>query len=121
MKENNINELQKIERIICEHLNLTTMEIKSKSRKREHVVARHLIMYFGSKYADCTQKFISAYLGRTDHTTTGHGVDTIEALRDSDFKFRAMTDFLDSKITETHPPDNIIYNWEVCKNVQNEF
>ncbi len=62
----------------CEYLQINEIWIVSKSRKREYVRCRHLIMWFGWNYTKTSQKSMAYRLGGRDHSTVIHGYQTID-------------------------------------------
>lgn len=76
--------IDKIENIVCTHLNIKKSEIHSKSRKRPVVQARQIAMYFSKKMTDLSLSAIGRSLGNKDHTTVLHACKTIESLLDTD-------------------------------------
>ncbi len=59
---------------------VTWDEVKSKSRKREIVLARQLYCFFARKHLHTTYKVIGEDIGGRDHTTAIHGARTMEDL-----------------------------------------
>ncbi len=91
--ELNRPELQKdrIKEVVCKHYGLDPATItQTKSRKRELVFARQLIMYFMKKYTKMSLKSIgSEFAGasngkKKDHTTVIHSIRTVNNLMDTD-------------------------------------
>lgn len=58
--------------------------IRSKSRKRELVFFRQLMMKLLYNYTRASHQTIGAYLGGRDHSTSIHGCSTIDDLCDTD-------------------------------------
>lgn len=98
-------EFERIRDIVCHQMNVTVDQLKEKSRKREWVIARQVIMYFTQGF--CSLAYIGKELGNRDHSTVIHGISTIEDLRDSDFKFREdleeLKNIIDGKETVLSP------------------
>jgi chromosomal replication initiation ATPase DnaA len=65
--------------IVCDVIGVPIKSLSSKSRKRELVVARHLISYFGVSVSAQTLTSIGAQMNK-DHTTIIHGRETIKDL-----------------------------------------
>ncbi len=91
--------------IVLSHYKIdASLVIHSKSRKRERVIARQLIMYFTKKYTTMSlksigEKFQSTVPGKgKDHTTVIHSIKTINDLRDTDPAFNMEVNYLESKI-----------------------
>lgn len=66
-------------KIVCDVVGVPKKEIDGKRRKREYVVARQLIAYFGMSVSAQTLSSIGAWINK-DHTTVIHGRDTIKDL-----------------------------------------
>ena len=63
---------------VCNYFNLETVDLESKCRNRNLVVARQLAMYFIKKYTNLTLLKIGQLFGNRDHTTVIHSINTIE-------------------------------------------
>lgn len=59
-------------------LKISKEDIRSKSRKQEIVLARHLVMYLSKKHTDESYTTIGIKLGNRSHSTVLHGCKTIE-------------------------------------------
>lgn len=100
-------ELQKdrIKEIVCTHYGLDPATILlSKSRKREMVFARQLIMYFMKKYTGMSLKSIGREFAGTstgnkkDHTTVIHSIQTVKNLMDTDQYILQQVNQIDLKL-----------------------
>ncbi len=74
-------------------------EMKSATRLREIVQARHVAIYFLQKYTQQTKTAIGAIFYR-DHTTVIHAYNSIENLLFSDSVFRSDIEYLDNIFKE---------------------
>ena len=72
---------------ICEFYHITLDEIKSKSRKREHVLARQVAMVYLKEKTDYSLKRIGSLFENRDHSTVIHALKSIQDLLDTDKKF----------------------------------
>jgi len=63
---------------VCNHFNVSQTAICSKSRKREHVVARQVSMYLAQKYTKMPTSRIGKLVGGRDHSTVIHSCTQIE-------------------------------------------
>lgn len=72
---------------VCDHYNVTTTQINSKSRKRNFVIARQVSMYLASKYTKMPASRIGKLVGNRDHSTVLHSCSQVEKrlLADKDF------------------------------------
>jgi len=55
----------------------------SKSRKREYVIVRQMLMYICYKNSLGSLKFIGSFFGHKDHATILHAIKTVRSLRDT--------------------------------------
>ena len=63
---------------VCNHFNVSTAAISSKSRKREFVVARQVSMYLAQKYTKMPTSRIGKLVGGRDHSTVIHSCSQVE-------------------------------------------
>jgi len=76
-----------IEHTICEGERFDPIVLKHKTRRREIVFTRQLIMYFGKEFEVGSWHFIGGKFG-LDHATAMHSYHTIEDLCATDKKIR---------------------------------
>jgi len=92
-----------IQSIVCKGEKLFSSSLQTKSRKREIVFARQLVMFFLKQYTKESLGKIGEYYGQS-HCNTLHAIKAINNLYDSDknirakiimyeFKFDAIKDF----------------------------
>lgn len=91
--------LKQIEQVACEIFNVTTDQIKSRTRRREVVQARQAAMWCAvqvDKELCKPESFasIGQYFGGFDHATVHHAKKTINNLIDVDRRFRFLIDML---------------------------
>lgn len=72
---------------VCQHLNVTEKVITARTRQREAVRARNIVMYLIKKYTDSSLSQIGAYVHR-DHATVAHSLNTMEDLMSYDAVLR---------------------------------
>lgn len=72
-------DIKDLMKIVCDVVGVPIYKLSTKSRKRELVVARHLISYFGVSVTTQTLSSIGAQMNK-DHTTIIHGRETIKDL-----------------------------------------
>jgi chromosomal replication initiator protein len=72
---------------VCNHFNVSTAAISSKSRKREFVVARQVSMYLAQKYTKMPTSRIGKLVGGRDHSTVIHSCSQVEARLQVDSAF----------------------------------
>ncbi len=74
---------------VCQHYNVTTTQINSKSRKRDFVVARQVSMYLAQKYTKMPASRIGKLVGNRDHSTVIHSCSQVEKRLQVDKAFSA--------------------------------
>lgn len=73
---------KKIKKIIGDFFDTTYEDVTIKSRKREIVYVRQMMMYFLAKYTQLTLVTIGKMFGGKDHTTVMHSLQVIDDLKD---------------------------------------
>ena len=63
---------------VCNHFNVTTAAVSSRSRKHEFVVARQVSMYLAQKYTKMPAARIGKLVGGRDHSTVIHSCSQVE-------------------------------------------
>lgn len=74
-----------IEQDVCKYFEVSIEKIWSKSRKREYVFARHIIMTLLVHYTTYSYVQIVDFYNREDHTTGIHAKNTIMSFLDPRF------------------------------------
>jgi len=87
-----------IQKIVCDYFKLTPEQLKAKTRRREIVQPRQIIMYFAKKYTKASLQTIGAMCGGKDHSTVLHACRNIEDLKQTDKQIRAYLEDIDRKI-----------------------
>ncbi len=72
---------------VCNHYNVTSTNINSRSRKREYVIARQVSMYLCQKYTKMPASRIGMLVGKRDHSTVVHSCNQVETRLKTDKKF----------------------------------
>lgn len=72
--------LTEIAKLVCNYFDITIEELKSATKKREAVLARHYFFYLCLRYARITPAKVGYFCGGRDRTTTYHGQTQIENL-----------------------------------------
>jgi chromosomal replication initiator protein len=85
----------------CTYFNSSLEVLQRKSRKREFVYPRQVIMSFLTEYTDLTYLIIGNMFSR-DHTTVIHSKDTIKDLMTNDDNVRAHIEELKVLISNSH-------------------
>lgn len=76
-KDENLT-FEEISKAVCGALNISFTRITRKCRKRELVIARHLIFYYARQYTKLPHREIAEKLGYNDHTS---GVNAVRKVR----------------------------------------
>jgi chromosomal replication initiation ATPase DnaA len=97
----------KIEKSVCEELDLKPEQLKQKTRKREIVIARQLSMYFQRKHTKDSLSVIGGQYNK-DHCTVLHAYKTVNDLYETDKAFRATVDKISKSIR--YPNGITVYN-----------
>ena len=63
---------------VCNHFNVSTAAVTSRSRKRDYVVARQVSMYLAQKYTKMPASRIGKLVGGRDHSTVIHSCTQVE-------------------------------------------
>jgi chromosomal replication initiator protein len=90
--------IESIQKVVCDYFNINIETLNSKTRKREIVQARQLVMYFAKEYTKSSLAMIGMHCGNKDHATVLHAVRTINNLLETDKQFRGYFKDLDKKI-----------------------
>ena len=72
---------------VCQHMNVTEKVITARTRQREAVRARNIVMYLIKKYTDSSLAQIGAVVHR-DHATVAHSLNTMDDLMSYDAVLR---------------------------------
>lgn len=74
-------------RVICTHYDVTEQQIKGRTRKREIVLPRQVIMYLADKHIRMPAARIGRCIGNRDHSTVIHSLNLIteKIKKDKDF------------------------------------
>ena len=72
---------------VCTHFGVTTDDVTSKSRKREYVTPRQVVMYMAQKFTKMPAARIGKFVGGRDHSTVLHSCHHVEERKQSDAAF----------------------------------
>jgi len=75
--------VEKIERVICSHFNVTIEQVKSSTRRYNITECRHLIWYY-VRNTGMTLQAITTMYNKKDHTSVIHAINKINALIQND-------------------------------------
>ncbi|MCV9385233.1 chromosomal replication initiator protein DnaA [Reichenbachiella ulvae] len=78
-----------IQKTVSEYFNVSSEDLKAKTRKKEIVIARQLAMYFSKDYTNHSLKSIGSHFGGRDHSTVIHALQSVNDMLDTDARFRS--------------------------------
>ena len=87
-----------IQKMVAAYFNITQELMRSKSRKRELVVARQVAMFFSKEYTNHSLKSIGQHFGGRDHSTVIHAVQSVNDMMETDSKFKNSVGELTRKL-----------------------
>jgi chromosomal replication initiator protein len=90
--------VEDIQRAVCHHFHLRSIDLTSKDRHKSVAFARHVAMYLCKQRLKCSFPELGRAFGNRDHTTVMSAVRKIEAQRDSDPQVRAHLEALERKL-----------------------
>ena len=82
---------------VCDYYHVTIEEMKYRSRLRELVKVRQLIMFFCRKYTILSSEAIGKLINR-DHSTVLSGIKNVQDQFDTDKNYRMQFNELNEKI-----------------------
>lgn len=82
----------------CEYFGIKESVINSKSRAREIVVARQLVMYFAKQLTELPYQQIGLAIGGRDHSTVLHACKAVQKQLDADENFKKTASEVENKI-----------------------
>ncbi len=92
--------VEDIQRAVCHHFHLRSIDLTSKDRHKSVAFARHVAMYLCKQRLKCSFPEIGRAFGNRDHTTVMSAVRKIEAQRDTDPQVRAHLEALERKLAD---------------------
>ncbi len=88
-----------IVKVVSKELNIKPSEIKSKSRSKNIVAARRIVIYLARSLTPNSMPSLAQYFGMKDHTAVSHAMKKINEIIDKDETFKAKIEELSHKIT----------------------
>ena len=85
--------------VVSDYFHTDESSILSHTRKREIVQVRQVAMYFAKNLTKMSLKSIGTRLGKKDHATVLHAVNTVNNLMATDRQFKMQIEELDGKFT----------------------
>ena len=92
--------VEDIQRAVCHHFHLRSIDLTSKDRHKSVAFARHVAMYLCKQRLKCSFPELGRAFGNRDHTTVMSAVRKIEAQRDTDPQVRAHLEALERKLAD---------------------
>ena len=92
--------IEDIQRIVCEHLDVSEDRVRAKTRKREVVRARQIAMYFAKEHTDHSLKDIGLHFGGRDHSTVIHANNRVADRMEEDEQFRDTVEAIGRKLED---------------------
>ena len=92
--------VEDIQRAVCHHFHLRSVDLTSKDRHKSVAFARHVAMYLCKQRLKCSFPEIGRAFGNRDHTTVMSAVRKIEAQRDTDPQLRAHLEALERRLAD---------------------
>jgi len=89
--------IEYILQVVSEYFNTDENSILSNTRKREIVQVRQVAMYFAKQLTKMSLKSIGARLGKKDHATVLHAINTVNDLMQTDRRFKSQIEELEGK------------------------
>ncbi len=90
--------VEDIQRIVCHHFKLRSIDLLSKDRHKSIAFARHVAMYLCKQRLKCSFPELGRAFGNRDHTTVMSAVRKVEALRGADPEVRAHIEAIERKL-----------------------
>ena len=83
---------------VCQHFEIDTSVIHTKSRKREVVQVRQIAMFLAKKHTDSSSSKIGQLIGGKDHATVLHACKIVKELCEVDKAFRADLENIETSL-----------------------
>lgn len=90
--------LEYLYKVVTEHFNIPLESIKSKTRKKEIVIARQVAMYVAKQYTNYSLKSIGEYCGGRDHSTVIHAIQSVNDMLHTEPLFKVSLEEIKRKI-----------------------
>ncbi|NPA03692.1 MAG: chromosomal replication initiator protein DnaA [Epsilonproteobacteria bacterium] len=90
--------LYEIAQVVSTELNVKLSELKSKSRNRQIVHARRIVIYLARTLTPNSMPALAQFFGMKDHTSVSHAMKKVKELINKDEKFKLQLEELTHKI-----------------------
>ncbi len=74
---NGLISIELIQKVVCDHYNISLSDIKSKKRNKKYIVPRHIAIYIARNLGDYSYPELGNEFGGRDHTSIMHGYEKI--------------------------------------------
>ncbi len=91
-------QLRDIVNVVANELNVKPSEIKSKSRNRQIVGARRIVIYLARTLTPNSMPALAQYFGMKDHTSVSHAMKKIKEQIEKDADFKLLLEEMKNKI-----------------------
>jgi chromosomal replication initiator protein len=98
--------IEYLQKVVTEHFNIPLESIKSKTRKKEIVIARQVAMYLAKQYTKHSLKSIGQYCGGRDHSTVIHAIQAVDDMLHTEHQFKASFEEIKRKVRIKLPQAN---------------
>lgn len=85
---------------VCDHFNTTSADIMGKSRKKEFVQARQIVMYLSQKLTNMPATRIGRLIGGRDHSTVIHSCRKVETEIKKNKNFAALVAQIEKQLKD---------------------
>ena len=72
---NGLITIEIIQKVVCDHYNISLSDIKSKKRNKKYIVPRHIAIYIARNLLDYSYPELGNEFGGRDHTSIMHGYE----------------------------------------------
>lgn len=90
--------IQDIMNIVTQRFNIKLSDLQGRCRSRSIALPRHVCMYLARQHTNHSLEEIGGFFGGRDHTTVLHANKLISGRRESDQRFRARLDDIESAL-----------------------
>lgn len=90
--------IEYIQKLVCDYFTIPVEQVKSKTRKREIVLARQISMFYAKDLTKSSLKTIGMHFGGRDHMTVIRACQTINDLMETDKKTRTDIEEIGKRI-----------------------
>jgi len=89
--------VEKIERVICSHFNVSIEQVKSSTRLYNITECRHLIWYY-ARNTGMTLQAITTMYNKKDHTSVIHAINKVTRLLQNDDEMKYNVSAINTKL-----------------------